>query len=220
MSDLPHADYIAAVHAALAAEGLRVRSTWTTELTHRASDLHITSYDDADGGFRFEDGEFHGERWSEPDWVWLGWEHHQGWWLMDEDSALLPIAYDHNPLPLSELFADPTAVAAAVRQWLTGPSLGTPVLSGRWSRADASEAALRTWHERRGRCLDDQDRHLRRDDEGERVSNCRCPYQPCGAVALRDFREDCSWHIVPRDLSWGLWSSHSPESCPGLAAGT
>ncbi|MFE2147046.1 hypothetical protein ACFXA3_35870 [Streptomyces sp. NPDC059456] len=221
MSDphLPHAPYMAAVHAALAAEGLRVRNTWTNGLTRRASSLHITDPADVDGGFRFEDGQFDGTAWSEPESVWLWWEHHHGWCVMDEDSGLLPVAYHDFPLPLPEPFADPRAVAATVRRWLPGPTVDVPAPAGRWSQADAVEAGIRVWHEQYGRCLTPEDRHVVRIDGVARPDACPCPDQPCGGVASRDIRGDCPWHIGERhSLQYHHhWSGHAPEACPGPA---
>ncbi|MFJ1704968.1 hypothetical protein [Kitasatospora sp. NPDC088346] len=218
MSEQPHADHLAAVHAALTAEGLPTHRPWITDLTRRPSDQETEFPRDADGGFWFEAGLFHGQHWDEPDSIWLGWEHHRGWFLMDQDSGLMPIRFSLHPLPLSELFAEPTAVAAAVRRWLPGWQHNAPVQPGRWSGADAAEAAVRAWHDQQGTCLGKQDRHLRHNDEVERVAGCRCPYQPCGAVALRDMREDCPWHAVLHHFE--DWSSHTPESCPGAASTT
>ncbi|MER8188437.1 hypothetical protein [Kitasatospora sp. NPDC094015] len=219
MSDLPHADYLAAVHEALTAEGLLVRDGWTQGLVHRPSDLEATVPADFDGGFRFGPGQFHGHRWSEPETVWLGWEHHRGWSLMDEDSGLMPIHYFERPLPLSEAFADPTAVAGAVRRWLPAWDWPTPAYPDRWARADEGEAAVAAWHERNGRCLTRNDRHLVRVD-GDEPADCPCPHLPCGSVTEREIREECAWHsgrIRPELLRM---HGHAPEKCPGAASGT
>ncbi|MEV4611018.1 hypothetical protein AB0K43_00250 [Kitasatospora sp. NPDC049258] len=222
MSDLPHAHYLAAVHAALTAEGLGVRRSWSTELTHRAWNLDVAEPEDSDCGFTFEPGHFQESGWSDHDWVQLGWEHHRGWHLMEEDSGLLIIPHFSYRLGLSELFADPADVATAVRRWLPGPGRDVPELTGRWSGADRAEADLLAWHEGNGHCFTRDDEHRRRDEEeqsDERPAGCRCSYQPCGFVAVRDIRSDCSWHATVHRRGLYRVSSHGPTDCPDTPAG-
>ncbi|MEU9132260.1 hypothetical protein AB0D08_29825 [Kitasatospora sp. NPDC048540] len=218
MSDLPHADYIAAVRAALTAGGLGVRDSWTNGFVRRPSTFRPTTEDEHDGGLHLVSGQFHDAGWDEPDTVWLGWDHHRGWSLTDEDSALMPIHYSGHALPLSEPFAEPAAVAAAVREWLPGPAAGTPARSDRWARADEAEAAVRAWHDRHGRCLTAQDDHILRVDEPE-PSGCGCTHQPCGSVARRDIHEDCLWHSGRINPLRCYTVVHAAEKCPGPASG-